>query len=209
VCTGKPIPSLEKIRGENMMSFKKEAILICAALLVLCGCATSSQNKKHNMETYYQALHNTEPHEDETLQSGSEQERAAIELFVALYTTYTEENIKRHARDLYAQDAYYRDSFTEMQGIENIEAYLIQGTHLMQDLTFDLQDVAVHDGNYYFRWVTRFSQRHKVTYLPGVSHVRFNKEGKIIFHQDFWDAGVIYERLPIVGFFIRWLKKMM
>jgi hypothetical protein len=97
-----------------------------------------------------------------------------------------------------------------MHGIENIEAYLIQGTHIMHNLTFDLQDVAVHDGNYYFRWVTRFSQKQKkdeFTYLPGMSHVRFNKEGKILFHQDFWDAGVIYERLPIIGFFIRWLKK--
>ncbi|MBN1254782.1 MAG: nuclear transport factor 2 family protein [Deltaproteobacteria bacterium] len=195
-----------------MMSFKKEVILICAALFVLCGCATTAQNKNHDMETYYQALHNTEPHEDKTLQPGSERERAAIALFVALYSTYTDENIKKYVRDLYAQDAYYCDSFTEMQGIENIEAYLIQGTHIMQVLTFDLQDVAVHDGNYYFRWITRFTLKRKkgeVIHFPGMSHVRFNKEGRIVFQHDFWDAGVIYERLPIVGFFIRWLKKRM
>lgn len=195
-----------------MMFFKKECILICILLLVLSGCATTAQNKRPGMESYYQALHDTKPHGDETLHHGSEEEQAAIELFVSLYTTYTEDNVRRHVRDLYAQDAYYRDSFTEMHGIDNIEAYLIQGTHIMHNLTFDLQDVAVHDGNYYFRWITRFSQKRKkdeVTHLPGVSHVRFNKEGKIIFHQDFWDAGVIYERLPVVGFFIRWLKKRM
>jgi hypothetical protein len=195
-----------------MMLFRKKVVLIYIAVLVSFGCATTAQNKKPGMETYYQALHDTEPHEDETLQPGSEKEQAAIERFVALYTIYTEENIRRHVRDLYAPNAYYRDSFTEMQGIDNIEAYFIEGTHMMHDLTFDLQDVAVHDGNYYFRWVTRFSEKRKkdeVTHLPGMSHVRFNKEGKIIFHQDFWDAGVIYERLPIVGFFIRWLKKRM
>jgi hypothetical protein len=195
-----------------MMLFRKKGILICIAVLVLSGCATTAQDKRHGMEHYYQALHDTEPHEDKTLQPGSEKERAAIERFVALYTTYTEANVRRHVRDLYAQNAYYRDSFTEMHGVENIESYLIQGTHIMHNLTFDLQDVAVHDGNYYFRWITRFSQKRKkdeVTHLPGVSHVRFNKEGKIIFHQDFWDAGVIYEQLPIVGFFIRCLKKRM
>jgi hypothetical protein len=194
------------------MSFRKKVVLICIAMLVLFGCATTAQNKKPGMENYYQALHDTEPHENEILRPGSEKERAAIERFVSLYTTYTEDNIRRHVRDLYAPNAYYRDSFTEMQGVESIESYLIQGTHIMQDLTFDLQDVAVHDGNYYFRWVTRFSEKRKkdeVTHLPGMSHVRFNKEGKIIFHQDFWDAGVIYERLPIVGFFIRWMKKRM
>jgi len=191
-----------------MILFKKEAILICCALLVFCSCATGAQSKKHDMETYYQALHDTEPHENEILRQGSEEERTAIERFVSLYTTYTEDNVRRHVRDLYAQKAYYRDSFTEMQGVENIESYLIQGTHLMQDLTFDLQEVAVHDGNYYFRWITRFSLKRKkeVIHFLGMSHVRFNKEGKIIFHQDFWDAGIIYERLPIIGFFIRWLK---
>lgn len=195
-----------------MISFKKEAILICCALLVFCGCATGAQSKKHSMENYYQILYDTEPRQNETLQPGSEKERAAIERFVTFYTTYTEDNITRHVRDLYAQDAYYRDSFTEMEGVDNIESYLIQGTKIMQDLTFDLQDIAVHDGNYYFRWITRFSQKQKedeVTHLPGMSHVRFNKEGKIIFHQDFWDAGVIYERLPVIGFIIRWMKKRM
>jgi hypothetical protein len=194
-----------------MLLLKKGAILICCVLLVFCGCATGAQSKKHGMESYYQALHDTELHENETLQPGSEKERAAIELFVALYTMYTEDNIRRYVRDLYAQNAYYRDSFAELQGVENIEAYLIQGTHIMHVLTFDLQDVAVHDGNYYFRWITRFSLKRKeeVIHFPGMSHVRFNKEGRIVFQQDFWDAGVIYERLPIIGFFIRWLKKIM
>jgi len=195
-----------------MLLLKKGAILICAALLVFCGCTTGAQNKKYGMETYYQTLQDTEPHADDMMQQGSEEERKAIELFVALYTTYTEDNVRKHVRDLYAQNAYYRDSFTEMQGVENIESYLIQGTHLMQDLTFDLQDVAMHNGNYYFRWITRFSLKRKkdeAIHLTGMSHVRFNKEGRIVFQQDFWDAGVIYERLPIVGFFIRWLKKRM
>ena len=195
-----------------MTSFNKKVILICCALLVFCGCATDTQSKKHSIVNYYQALHDTELYKSETLQPGSEKEQAAIERFVFLYTTYTENNVRRHVRKLYAHNAYYRDSFTEKQGVDNIESYLIQGTHIMHDLTFDLQDVAVHDGNYYFRWITQFSHKRKkdeVTHLPGMSHVRFNKEGKIIFHQDFWDAGIIYEKLPIVGLFIRWLKKSM
>jgi hypothetical protein len=195
-----------------MMLFRKNVVLICIAVLVLFGCATNTQDKKHGMETYYQTLYDTEPRTDNMIQQGSAEEREAIGLFVSLYTTYTEDNIRGHVRDLYAPNAYYRDSFTEMQGIDNIESYLIQGTNIMHVLTFDLQDVAVNDGNYYFRWIARFSQkRHKdeVTHLPGVSHVRFNKEGRIVFHQDFWDAGVIYEKLPVIGFFIRWMKKRM
>jgi hypothetical protein len=192
------------------MSFlKKELILLWCTVLVFCGCATDAQNKKHYMEAYYQALRDTEPRKNNTIQQGSEQEREAIELFVSLYATYTEDNIRRYIRELYALDAYYRDSFTELRGVDDIESYFIQGTHIMHEVSFDLQEVAVHEGNYYFRWITRFSLKRKkgdVIHLPGMSHVRFNKEGRIIFHQDFWDAGVIYERLPIIGFIIRWLR---
>ena len=193
-----------------MLSCKKAPILLWCAVLIFCGCATGAQNKKHGMETYYQALQDTEPHKNEIRQPGSEKERAVIELFVSLYTTYTEDNIRNHVRDLYAHNAYYRDSFTELQGVENIESYLIQGTHIMHVIAFDLQDVAAHDGDYYFRWITRFSLKRKkeeVIHFPGMSHVRFNEEGRIVFQQDFWDAVVIYERLPIVGFFIKWLKE--
>ncbi len=195
-----------------MQVFKKGTMLACCVFLVFCGCATVAQDKKGDMGTYYQALQDTNADKHDMVQPGSEKEREAIELFRSLYADYTEDNIRRYTRVLYAQNAYYRDSFTALQGIENIEAYLIQGTHIMHELVFDLQDVAMHDGNYYFRWITKFSLKGKKTdviRLPGMSHVRFNREGKIIFHQDFLDAGVIYERMPIIGFFIRRLKKGM
>ena len=130
-----------------MALFKKKAILLFFVVLFVIGCSTSPQDKKHSMETYYQALQDTEPHENETLQPGSEEEQVALERFVALYTTYTEDNIRSNVRDLYAPNAYYRDSFTELQGVEDIEAYLIEGTHMMHVLAFDVQDVAVHGGD--------------------------------------------------------------
>jgi SnoaL-like domain len=193
-----------------MLSFKKEAILICCVALTCLGCAANSQDKKLALETYYQVLQDTDPHKNEILQPGSKKEREAIERFTFLLANFSEDNIKKYVHDVYAPNAYYRDSITAKQGVENIETYYIQGTQTMHELAFDLQDVAVHDGNYYFRWITKFSPKGKkddVIHLPGISHVRFDKEGRIIFEQDFWDAGVIYERLPIIGFFIRWLKK--
>jgi hypothetical protein len=193
-----------------MLPLKKEVILICCVALTLLGCATNGEYRRQAQEAYNQALQATDPHKNEILQQGSEKERAAIERFTFLLAHFTEDNIKRYVRNVYAPNAYYRDSITAKQGVENIETYYIQGTQSMHELAFDLQDVAVHDGNYYFRWITKFSPKGKeddVINLPGISYVRFDKEGKIIFEQDYWDAGVIYERLPVIGFFIRWLKK--
>lgn len=40
-----------------------------------------------------------------------------------------------------------------------------------------------------------------------MTHVRFDDQGKIVFHQDYWDAGsVVYERVPVVGWFVRKIK---
>jgi hypothetical protein len=37
----------------------------------------------------------------------------------------------------------------------------------------------------------------------GMSHVRFAPDGKIIFHTDYWDTSVIFERAPVIGSIIR------
>ncbi len=193
-----------------MLTRKKEAILICCVALTFLGCATNGEYRRQAFETYYHALQATDPHKNEILQPGSEKERVAIKRFTFLLAHFTEDNIKKYIRDVYAPNAYYRDSFTEKRGIENIETYFIEGARTTHQLAFDLQNVAVDDGNYFFRWITQVSLNGKeddVIHLPGISHVRFDKEGRVIFEEDFWDAGVIYERLPIIGSFIRWLKK--
>jgi hypothetical protein len=191
-----------------MLLCKRGTMLIFCALSIV-SCATVAQDKRDALESYYRALRDTAAQKNE-IQRGSEKERAAIERFTFLLAHFTEENIKKYVRNLYAANAYYRDSFTEKKGVENIETYFIAGVRTMDELAFDLQDVAVHDGDYYFRWITQFlprGEKDDVIQLPGISHVRFDKEGRIIFEQDYWDAGVIYERLPIIGVFIRWLKK--
>jgi hypothetical protein len=42
----------------------------------------------------------------------------------------------------------------------------------------------------------------------GISHVRFSSDGKVIFHQDYFDAAAfLYEKIPVLGGEIRFIKK--
>jgi steroid delta-isomerase len=44
--------------------------------------------------------------------------------------------------------------------------------------------------------------------IRGVSHIRFNAEGKVNYHRDYWDAAEeLYEKLPLVGGLMRFLKR--
>jgi hypothetical protein len=43
----------------------------------------------------------------------------------------------------------------------------------------------------------------------GMSHMRLNTEGKVVFHQDYWDpTDVIYTRIPVANWLIKKVKDM-
>jgi hypothetical protein len=40
-----------------------------------------------------------------------------------------------------------------------------------------------------------------------MSHVRFGPDGKVVFHADYWDTSIVFERAPVIGSIIRWAKE--
>jgi hypothetical protein len=64
----------------------------------------------------------------------------------------------------------------------------------------------------FLTWEFRFRfKRFDTTTLQavrGASHVVFNEQGLVTLHRDYWDAAEeLYEKLPVLGGFMRWLKK--
>ena len=44
--------------------------------------------------------------------------------------------------------------------------------------------------------------------IRGGSHLVFSEDGLVTLHRDYWDAAEeLYEKLPVVGSLMRWLKK--
>ncbi len=44
--------------------------------------------------------------------------------------------------------------------------------------------------------------------IRGSSHLRFTEAGLVEYHRDYWDAAEeLYEKLPLIGALMRWLKK--
>jgi hypothetical protein len=44
--------------------------------------------------------------------------------------------------------------------------------------------------------------------IAGASHFRFNHEGLVTLHRDYWDAAEeLLQKLPVVGAPIRWLRR--
>ncbi|MBN2437007.1 MAG: nuclear transport factor 2 family protein, partial [Deltaproteobacteria bacterium] len=129
--------------------------------------------------------------------------------FVDFYRVFSSEVIRKGLRGLYADGAYFRDGFKEVAGIEAMEDYFLKSAEGIQSCTFDIQEMAVHRGNYYFRWVMHLTMKRSPDdpiRTVGMSHVRYDAKGKVIFHQDYWDTGAVYEKIPVMGAVIRWIK---
>lgn len=192
-----------------MDAFRKYLVVFGLILIVLSGCTYDESKKGAFMKNYIQVLASTDPQRIETLRHGSEEEKKAIERFKEFYKIFSADIIRKSINDVYATNAYFRDGFREVQGVENLEKYFLSSTETFHECTFDIQDVASHEGNYYYRWVMNLVlKRNKEDKLQavGMSHVRYDKNGKILFHQDYWDTGVIFEKIPVLGPVITWIR---
>jgi hypothetical protein len=184
------------------------SVLLCMVLLIAGGC-TQKVQEGGDMIRYERALAETDPAKTGSLQSGSAEEKEAVARFVDFYRVFSSEVIRKGLRGLYADGAYFRDGFKEVVGIEAIEAYFLKSAEGIQTCTFDIQEMAVHQGNYYFRWVMHLKTKRSPDdpiRTVGISHVRYDAKGKVNFMQDYWDTGVVYEKIPVMGAVIRWIK---
>ena len=45
-------------------------------------------------------------------------------------------------------------------------------------------------------------------FIHGASHRRFATDGRVVYHRGYWDvAEELYEKLPVLGILMRWLKR--
>ncbi|MEO8598749.1 MAG: nuclear transport factor 2 family protein, partial [bacterium] len=66
-------------------------------------------------------------------------------------------------------------------------------------------DTAFLTWDFRFR-MKRFSTEKQC--IRGATHLRFDADGRVNFHRDYWDAAEeLYEKLPLLGGFMRLLKR--
>lgn len=117
-------------------------------------------------------------------------------------------------RQTYAEKFHFNDTFRKFNNIEELIPYLTETAAMVKSTTVEILDIATSDSDYYIRWVMvmEFSAKRKDIYSRsiGMTQLRFNQEGKIIFHQDFWDSTEgFYQHLPYIGYFIRKIRSQL
>ena len=79
----------------------------------------------------------------------------------------------------------------------------------VEECTFTIDSMQRSGNDYFARWTMILkskSAKGETIKTIGISHVRFNKDGKVVFQQDYWDTSAMLDRLPIVGYWTRLVK---
>ncbi|MBQ0960105.1 nuclear transport factor 2 family protein [Ideonella sp. 4Y11] len=111
---------------------------------------------------------------------------------------------------LYAADARFKDPFNEVQGIAAIEAVFEHMFRRLQGPRFVVTERVDGGEQAFLTWDFLFTLpgEHTERRIRGATHLRFDAEGRVTLHRDYWDAAEeLYEQLPLLGALMRWLKR--
>ena len=180
-------------------------ILVTTLSLLLYACSKGKQMKPNRTHNHYLAQLDSTP---DTHQAEPE------EAFAAIFSDYKANATEENIRATYAEELYFNDTFVIIDNIDDLVKYMTHSASQVNETTVDILEVIQGKQDYYIRWTMKMDLTIKgkdiLSRSIGMSQLRFDEAGKVIFHQDFWDSSeAFYEQLPYLGYFIRKVKGMM
>ena len=123
----------------------------------------------------------------------------------AVFSDLKDPNLAQNIRNAYAEELYFNDTFHTLTSRDDVEAYLLETADRVNATTTEFEEIAVSDQSFFLRWKmlidVEISGENVVMESYGVSQIRFDDQGKIVFHQDFWDnTEGFFRHLPVVGY---------
>ena len=134
-----------------------------------------------------------------------------VEPLVHFFETLSPAGVAR-MDEFYAPDTWFKDPFNEVQGLAQVQQ-IFSHMYVALDRPRFVVTAQVVDGSQCFlTWNFEFYFRRRgpqqLQTIRGASHISFNEAGLVARHRDYWDAAEeLYEKLPLLGSLMRWLKK--
>ena len=138
---------------------------------------------------------------------------AAVNRLAQLYETISPELLPQLAQ-CYASGARFKDPFNDIQGAAGIVRVFEHMFAAMEQPRFVVTQRIVQGDQAFLVWEFYFRLRDKRVrdeqFIRGATHLQFDPQGLVSLHRDYWDAAEeLYEKLPLVGSLMRWLRRKM
>lgn len=177
---------------------------ISTLALSLSACNMAASKKNYDYPQDYMDAQTRHGGETSAIDTG-------LERFSETFAELTAPELEQRVAQLYADQFYFNDTFKTLRTREELVAYLTATGERLQYSEVNIQQVMRQDSDVYIKWHMRFGfrvgGRDVESNSIGITHVRFNQQGQIILHQDFWDgAHGFYRHMPVVGGLVEWLR---
>ena len=126
------------------------------------------------------------------------------------------ENLSQETLDqvprFYAADAEFKDPFNEVRGVDAIAQIFrhmftqVDEPRFVIGSRFSGADGVMLLWDFHFR--SRGPLAPQAMTVRGATHLRFDGQGRVILHRDYWDAAEeLYAKLPLIGWLMRGLQR--
>ena len=139
---------------------------------------------------------------------------SALQRVVHFFEHLQPADVSRMA-EIYTPDAQFKDPFNEVQGLPSIEHVFAHMFEALQAPRFVITNQVLQGTQCFVTWDFLFAMQRmdggQTQTIRGATHFVLREEAglwRVAVHRDYWDAAEeLYEKLPVVGSLMRWLKK--
>ena len=137
-------------------------------------------------------------------------QQATLQRVVDFYEALSCDSVQELGQ-IYTEDAYFKDPFNEVTGLAQIIAIFSHMFEQVDAPRFIVTHKMVNGTEGFMTWdflfrMKRYAKEEQC--IRGATHMQFAADGRICMHRDYWDAAEeLYEKLPLLGSLMRWLKR--
>ncbi|PNE02257.1 hypothetical protein A15D_02226 [Alcanivorax sp. MD8A] len=188
-----------------LIAMKRFVPLILVSVTALGACQTTPKGPYGYTDNYLAA--------EASITGSPGCHREAVDRFISLYNPLNEETIKQQVDSVYAESLYFNDTLVTLTDRTTLRQHLIGTASRLDHMSLEVRQVLCSDTNtdVFVLWqmeaIFSVLGRSRLSRTIGISQLRFNRDGLIHFHQDFWDSSQgLDQHLPVLGPPTRWLR---
>lgn len=136
-----------------------------------------------------------------------------LDPLIRFYHELSPESVARFP-EFYSANAYFKDPFNEVRGIGAIQGIFSHMFRQVAEPRFVVVERMVDASGAMLVWEffyrVRLWGKGQAQVMRGVSHLKFDADGKVCYHRDYWDtAEELYMKLPALGMLMRGLRRVL
>ena len=184
------------------LSKKRLALICCVTGLTLTGCSS--------MNSSYTTVYEKNEQQIKGVMLTQALGDALADRFVYTFNHLGKPNFMQLARDLFADDLYANDTLSIYYHFSDMTQHFKGMNDSVTNSRVELKHVFVAGDSVFVHWKMEYTLKilgsEKAMSSFGITQLKVNEAGKVIFQQDYWDGNNgLYRQLPVVGGLFRWL----